>query len=251
MVSTSLVPAGAAFEWDHPSPESWIAGDSPYRWPAAEVGRGWRMDLQAARPWSWPELQANAVRAAFGHPRTALGVSVAQLSAGSYGELRVAAGCEQEHAGQRLALVASFLDLTGGSEARARTMGGELDLGWTTRLGWVLVSASATGILQSGGAAAAGAPRTFCLRVRSPGPGALLEGRFEDGSRGRRTIIGLAAPLGPLRLGAALSTGEPTVRCMAGVRRGALALTAGIAWHAELPPSEAIALAIGARAAEP
>jgi hypothetical protein len=52
-------------------------------------------------------------------------------------------------------------------------------------------------------------------------------------------------------LGAGWSTGEPTVRCLAGIRRGSLALTAGIAWHTELPPSQVIALALAAREPEP
>jgi hypothetical protein len=230
----SAAPAAAAFEWDHPSPGSWIAGDSPYRWPAADCGAGWRLDLSTARPWSWPELHANALRAAIGRSRSAFGMSL-----------------DQERGGQRLAVVGSLLDLRGGAEIGAQVTGAELDLGWSAKLGWVRVSASATGILQSRGAVIAGAPRTFSTRVRSIGAGAALEGRFEDGTRGRRLLFGVQAPIGPLRLGAGWSTGEPTVRCMAEIRRGRLGLSGGIAWHTELPPSESVTLAIGARPLEP
>jgi hypothetical protein len=144
-----------------------------------------------------------------------------------------------------------LLDLRGGADRGTGVAGAELDLAWVARLKWVVLGASATGILQSPGAVAAGSPRTFATRVRSTGAGALLEARYEDGTRGRRFRVGLLAPVGPLRIGAGWSTAEPTVRCMAEVRRGSLGLSGGIAWHAELPPSESVALAIGARPGAP
>jgi len=244
-------PARAAFEWEHPSPESWIAAESPYRWPIAEAGARSRVDLAAARPWSWSEVRASAVRAALGRPTWTAGLSLAQLATGSYRETRLAGGWERRLGAQGLAVIASLVDVRAESARTIRVTGGELDLAWTSDLGWFRLRAAATGIVQSRGAVAVGVPRALGVSVRSRGPGAQLAARFEEGSRGRRLVLGLMAPVGPLVLGAGWSTGEPSVRCLAGIRRGSLALTAGIAWHTELPPSQVIALALAAREPEP
>ncbi len=245
MLASALLalPARAAFEWEHPSPESWVAGASPFRWPAGGSESGWRADAVAARPWSWPDLWASAVRVAGRRHGLAFGVAAAQLGTRGYRETRIAAGLTRAAGRQQFLSTAHLLEVRADLEPALPVRGMELDLGWEAALGPVEVSALATGLVQSRGAVRLRAPRTTRLGLASAGRGARFEAAISQGSRGREVTLGFVAQtLAPLLLGAGWSTAEPSLRCVAGVRHGGLRLTGGLAWHRELAPTHLIGL---------
>ena len=249
------LPAAAAFEWEHVSPESWVAGSSPFRSPAGgserfvttpgESESGFRADAVAARPWSWPDLWTSAVRVAGRRHGLAFGLAAGQLGAGGYRETRIAAGVTRAAGRQLFLTTAHFLDVRVDLEHTLPGRGMELDLGWETALGPLAVSALATGLVQSRGAAELRAPRATRVSVRSAGRGALLEAAISQGTRGREITLGFVASetLSPLLVGAGWSTAEPSLRCVAGIRHGGLRLTGGLAWHRDLAPTHLIGLA--------
>jgi hypothetical protein len=238
------IPARAAFEWEQPSPESWVAGASPFRWPASGAESGFRADAVAARPWSWPDLWASAIRVTGRRHGHAFGLAAAQLGTRSYRETRITAGFTRTAGGQRFLSAAHFLDVRVDLEHALPVHGAELDLGWDAALGPIDVSARALGLVQSRGAVRLRAPRATRLSLRSAARGALLEAAVTQGSRGREITLGFVAEtLAPLVLGAGWSTAEPSLRCLAGVRHGALRLTGGLGWHRDLAPSHVIGVA--------
>jgi hypothetical protein len=238
----------AAFEWEQATPRSLIAGDSPARWPAAGHGIGLRADLVAAHPWSWPGVGAGAVRVATARRQWALGVALAQLGGPAYRESRIGVGFNRAVDDQRLGLVASLLNVTAGDPVVGSRSGLELDLGWEVELSRLALAARATGVLQSRGTQALGAPRRLGLRVRCAARRLISELEIEEGSRGRRLRLGiLLLPLEPLSVGAAWSSTEPPIRLLVGVRRGSLVLSGGWSWHSSLPPSQLIALSVAPR----
>lgn len=240
--------SSAAFEWEHPTPQSLIAGDSPARWPVAGAGTGFRADAIAARPWGWHEVGAAAIRIAGAGRQWAAGVAISQLRAPAYRESRLAVGVEQSVSGQRFGLNGSFLGVTvGGDEELRSTSGIEGDLGWSLDLKGVRVAARAESVLRTPGAQGLVPPRRLRLRLDAGGPLVRSEIALEEGSRGRRLGIGISSrPFKNFRMGAAWSSAEPPVRLLVSVSRGALALSAGWAWHSTLPATRLLSLGHGA-----
>jgi len=241
--------ARAAFEWEHPTPWSLIAGDSPARWPATGAGSGLRADAIAARPWGWPGVGAGAVRVGALGREWAVGAAVTQLRAPAYRESRLVAGIERKKGGQTLALAASGLSAAAGEPPSDRRSGIDLDVGWGVDLGPIAFAARALGALRTRGAQELGVPRELDLRLLAGGPPVLTELALEEGTGGRRIRLGaLFRPFGPLEVGAAWSSAEPRIRLLVGLWRGPLALAAGWAWHSVLPPTHLVALSHVAQA---
>lgn len=237
--------AGAAFEWEHDTPASLVAGDSPFRWPTAGRGLGLSADAVVARPWSWPGVGAAAARLGVRGQGWAAGVAVAQLGAAAYRESRITGGFERALSGpierrQQIGLAVGVLAVAAGAGAPTRA-GAELDLGWSAALGRLAVSARARSAFQSRGASALRTPRRLSLRLRATAQRLLAELELEEGDRGRRLGMGLIlSPAAAFWIGAGWSSADPPLRLGVGVGRGALGLAAGWAWHPVLPPSRLV-----------
>ncbi len=239
-------PATAAFDWEHATPRSLVAGDSPVRWPAAGATAGLSADLVWARPFRWPDLRAVGARVAYGAPgeRWVIGAGLSLLDAGAYRESRLALAVGRRFDRQVFALTANVLDAAAGEPVASTRIGGALDLTWDLDLGGVGFAARASGILESAGAVALAAPREFALAVRAGGAPLTAEMKIIDGSRGRRLRFGLMTRiLPPLALGAGWSSAEPSLRVAIELRRGPLALGGGVAWHADLPRTDLLSVA--------
>ncbi len=249
------LPVQAAFEWEHPTPESLVAGDSPARWPVAGEGMGFRADAIAARPWSWPGVGAEALRIGGRGSRLAAGIAFSQLRAPGYRESRLATGLEQALSGQRLALVLSRLDALIGEEPaiapRSRS-GSEIDLGWSLASDWLDIAVRSHGAWRTRGAQRLGSPRRFRAHLGAARSLVRTELVLEEGSSGRRLSLGLKTrPFDAVDLGAAWSSAEPPIRLFVALRRNRFALSAGWAWHSTLPATHVVGLSLGDHAAAP
>jgi len=240
-------PAAGALDWEPSTPRSLVAGDSPVRWPAmGATTPGFRADLIWARPFSWPEVGAAGARLAYAAPGEAwvIGMGFSLMRADAYRESRLALAVSRRFERQDFALTASLLQAAAGDAVVSAVAGGALDLAWDLDLDRVTLSARASGILESAGAVALAAPREFGLAVRTGSAPLQAVFRIVDGSRGRRLALGLLTEFVPsLALGAGWCSAEPSLRVVIELRRNTLVLGGGVAWHADLPPTDLLHVA--------
>lgn len=241
LLAMALTPghaARAAFEWEHATPRSLVVGDSPLRWPADGDGRGLRVDVAGARPWSWPGVGAAAFRLGLAGRERVFGASFSELWGPAYRESRLTAAVEHALGSQRLGAGASVLEVTAG-EGRSTRRGAELDLAWEIRLPKLSLAARAAGALQSGGARDLGAPQLLALSARVTALGLVAGLELEEGSLGRRLRLGLLIKaLDPLDVGAAWSSAGSPVRLAVGLQWGDFTFGSGWACHPDLPTSQ-------------
>jgi len=168
-----------------------------------------------------------------------IGSGLFQLRAEAYRESRLTLGVGRALDRQEFMLAASLLQVAAGEPILGSRTGAALDLGWDLRLGSVAFAARASGVLETSAARALAEPREFGLAVRTESSPLLAELRVVDGSRGRRLALGLMTELiAPLAIGAGWSSVEPALRLVIELKHGGLALSGGMAWHSDLPPTQ-------------